>query len=1146
MPRSLIKKSPSPATLQSSVDLASAQTKLDTPVNPESKLIASASDSALKSGHGQTAAVRTNQALASSTPDGSSHHAPATALAHKDGASSSARKISSQVRAVPESSTKAEDVVVALPAPQPIPNSALPMVPPTSSPLEDVVTPVVHAEKCIPPRHSAKHRKNTPDISHAVDATVCEREHDADPTLAQRTVTSSVAMAAQALNAMDAARTRPAISASPSLAIAASPSPAIAASPSPAIAASISTATSASAAATVYAGAASVAATALAGAGDGTANIGAVNAVGATAPIGASGLTAPVRAKSLGGRALAAAKKHSSVLNQLQEWHELHGDTLDVSANLSNHDGDDAAALVAATVENALKSKAVRHHAAGANGSASATSAVGATRVAGATSAAGAAVAVAASADAAADTDAEATDRAIYDTSASGYDDSDDFDDEERAPTLDELMARHQFDEYDDDLGLDDSSEGGLNAALNSNLDHELSSEFASMHVTAGKDEHSDYDDIDDLDAYAPYSNYYQQGYHHDSHYSQIRGIERDYTDASYTDATDAAYTDNSDDNVTAADTRYRAANPVSDAGPAGYSAYSDTDSDYSDADSDYSATDRDYSDATDADYDNEPEGHNGWTSSSRALTNPSRSARKNTSSGSNIGAFIKAANQVPMLTEPEERVLAARYRETEDLDAARRLVLSHLRLVVSVARGYMGYGLPLPDLIQEGNIGLMKAVKHFEPSVGVRLAAFAVYWIKAEISEYVIRNWRMVKIATTKDQRKIFFNLRQNKKRLGWFTEKERKEMADNLKVKDHEVAEMEKRLAGMDVGFDQDEEDSGDRNSATALAPASYLEDENSNFAQVLENSDFSSWQLKKLHAALNALDERARYIIKRRWLDDNKATLQELARELSISIERVRQLENNAMNKIRSMLINDGISSVSDVVTPKRLPSPERVSTSRIKRMSSAAGTASTSSSNASTTTSLTSSTVSSANTTSSTVTVLGASPTAATSTSSTSPTRKSSAKTRASKSTKASPSTKAAGPVSAQASPQASARTAIKAVDTPLLTVAKRQPTSHNRSLVVVSQPEESSDKQVLARANAKHKPDASLVTPKSDASFASPDLKARVVQDAVSREGATSGANASGENAAGDNAAGVPKKKRGRPLGSGKKKDAVSS
>lgn len=271
-----------------------------------------------------------------------------------------------------------------------------------------------------------------------------------------------------------------------------------------------------------------------------------------------------------------------------------------------------------------------------------------------------------------------------------------------------------------------------------------------------------------------------------------------------------------------------------------------------------------------------------------------------------NIDSYVKAINQVPMLEPDDERSLAKRLRDYGDIEAARKLILSHLRLVVSIARGYSGYGLPVADLIQEGNIGLMKAVKHFDPDAGARLAAFAVPWIKSEIHDYVIKNWRVVKVATTKAQRKLFFKLRQNKKRLGWFTEKERENVADDLGVTPNDVAEMETRLAGQDIGFDISAEDDSDSSQLPLLAPASYLEDENSNFAKNFENRDYKTYELERLSKALQSLDERSRYIIKRRWLDDNKATLQELSVELNVSVERVRQIENASLKKIKSLIM------------------------------------------------------------------------------------------------------------------------------------------------------------------------------------------------------------------------------------------------
>ncbi|MDY6416581.1 MAG: RNA polymerase sigma factor RpoH [Succinivibrio dextrinosolvens] len=283
-----------------------------------------------------------------------------------------------------------------------------------------------------------------------------------------------------------------------------------------------------------------------------------------------------------------------------------------------------------------------------------------------------------------------------------------------------------------------------------------------------------------------------------------------------------------------------------------------------------------------------------------------------------NIEGYVKAINQVPMLEIEDERALAIRLRDYGDLEAARKLVLSHLRLVVSIARGYSGYGLPLADLIQEGNIGLMKAVKHFDPDAGARLAAFAVHWIKSEIHDYVIKNWRVVKVATTKAQRKLFFKLRQNKKHLGWFSQSERETVAQTLGVTESDVAEMESRLAGQDIGYDLSAEDSSETAaSLPMLAPAAYLEDENSNFAKNFENRDYKSFELEQLGNALNSLDERSKYIIQRRWLDEQKATLQELSNELKVSVERVRQIETSSLKKIKEMILH-GQDSGTKLIT------------------------------------------------------------------------------------------------------------------------------------------------------------------------------------------------------------------------------------
>lgn len=265
------------------------------------------------------------------------------------------------------------------------------------------------------------------------------------------------------------------------------------------------------------------------------------------------------------------------------------------------------------------------------------------------------------------------------------------------------------------------------------------------------------------------------------------------------------------------------------------------------------------------------------------------------------LEAYIRAANTYPMLTADEEKDLAERLHYDGDLAAAKKLILSHLRFVVHVARNYSGYGLPQADLIQEGNIGLMKAVRRFNPEVGVRLVSFAVHWIKAEIHEYVLRNWRIVKIATTKAQRKLFFNLRKSKQRLGWFSQDEVELVARELGVSSKDVLEMESRMAAQDMAFDisPDEE-----NENSAVAPAMFLEDKTSDFAESIEDENWDNDAADKLTQALNGLDERSQHIIRARWLnnDDTKATLQELADRYGVSAERVRQLEKNAMKKLR----------------------------------------------------------------------------------------------------------------------------------------------------------------------------------------------------------------------------------------------------
>ncbi|MDP0362963.1 RNA polymerase sigma factor RpoH [Glaesserella parasuis] len=271
---------------------------------------------------------------------------------------------------------------------------------------------------------------------------------------------------------------------------------------------------------------------------------------------------------------------------------------------------------------------------------------------------------------------------------------------------------------------------------------------------------------------------------------------------------------------------------------------------------------------------------------------------------GATLDSYIRMANQYPVLTAEQEKELAERFYYDEDLDAAKQLIMSHLRFVVYIARGYLGYGLPLADLIQEGNIGLMKAVKRFNPEIGVRLASFAVHWVKAEIHEYVLKNWRIVKVATTKSQRKLFFNLRKNKQRLAWFNEEEIRKVAEELGVSTDDVKEMESRMVGQDIGFDTSVGDDDDDN----YVPSMYLEDESSNFVDKLEYEEYSGRATAQLAYALAQLDERSQNIIKTRWLDENKATLHELAAQYNISAERVRQLENQALKKIKDVITYD----------------------------------------------------------------------------------------------------------------------------------------------------------------------------------------------------------------------------------------------
>ncbi len=267
---------------------------------------------------------------------------------------------------------------------------------------------------------------------------------------------------------------------------------------------------------------------------------------------------------------------------------------------------------------------------------------------------------------------------------------------------------------------------------------------------------------------------------------------------------------------------------------------------------------------------------------------------------GVNLGAYISTVNQIPILTAEQEKELAERYYYDQDLDAAKMLVMSHLRFVVHIARSYAGYGLPQGDLIQEGNLGLMKAVKRFDPNMGVRLVSFAVHWIKAEIHEYVIRNWRIVKIATTKAQRKLFFNLRSLKKSTKKLTLKEAQSIANDLNVTPEQVLEMEGRLTAYDAAFEAQGDD--DDEGSTHVAPALYLEDNRYDPARLAEEEDYEEQSSSALHSAMDQLDDRSRNILQRRWLDDEKSTLHELAAEYNVSAERIRQLEKNAMEKIK----------------------------------------------------------------------------------------------------------------------------------------------------------------------------------------------------------------------------------------------------
>jgi len=268
---------------------------------------------------------------------------------------------------------------------------------------------------------------------------------------------------------------------------------------------------------------------------------------------------------------------------------------------------------------------------------------------------------------------------------------------------------------------------------------------------------------------------------------------------------------------------------------------------------------------------------------------------------GQGLASYIQVVNTMPVLSAEQEQALARRYHDEDDLDAARELILSHLRYVVRVARGFTGYGLPLADLVQEGNIGLMKAVKHFDPDRGVRLVSFAVHWIRAEIYDFILRNWRIVKVATTKAQRKLFFNLRKAKNHLGWLSQDEVKTIAEDLNVPEQTVQEMESRLANYDVAFDGAQDDDDE----FTASPAAYLPDMRYNPERLTTAADDDVSQREQLDQALRDLDPRSRDIVQRRWLAEDKPTLHDLAAEYGVSPERIRQIEKKALEKMKGTL-------------------------------------------------------------------------------------------------------------------------------------------------------------------------------------------------------------------------------------------------
>ena len=274
-------------------------------------------------------------------------------------------------------------------------------------------------------------------------------------------------------------------------------------------------------------------------------------------------------------------------------------------------------------------------------------------------------------------------------------------------------------------------------------------------------------------------------------------------------------------------------------------------------------------------------------------------------SADAGLSSYLQAVNAAPMLTADEEKSLATRYRSENDLDAARQLIYSHMRFVVRTAKGFTGYGLPLADLIQEGNIGLMKAVKNYDPDRGVRLVSFAMHWIRSEIYDYVLKNWRIVKVATTKAQRKLFFNLRKSRTRLGWMNQEDIKALSDDLDVPEKTVLEMESRMSGTDVAFEMDSDNDDD---AAYIAPAGYLADNRYNPENMYEQDTATTSNNEKLEQALSKLDERSQDIVQQRWLnpDDKKATLTELADKYGVSAERIRQIEKKAFSQMKGCLL------------------------------------------------------------------------------------------------------------------------------------------------------------------------------------------------------------------------------------------------